>query len=74
MIYLLDLKKDDNGTWLMTSQSFLELTSFAESEADAPIKGVGALEEAIVARIDDGDAIPASATHQRTQALGGKTP
>src|SRR5262249_13136501 len=62
MIYLLDLKKDDNGTWLMTSKPFPELTSVAESEADAPIKGVSALEEAIAARIDDGDAIPASAT------------
>lgn len=62
MVYLLDLTPDDNGTLLITSAAFPELTSFAESETDAREKGLRAVEEAIAARIDEGQSLPPLAT------------
>ncbi len=75
MMYLLDLAPDDNGTFLITSATFPELTSFAETKAEAAMQGVRALEEAIAARIDDGDDIPppaSAAELKRFQAHRGK--
>ncbi len=62
MIYLIDLALDDNGTFLIGSATFPELTSFAGTKAKAAVQGVRALEEAIAARINDGDHIPSPAS------------
>ncbi|MDI3471046.1 MAG: hypothetical protein OJF62_003109 [Pseudolabrys sp.] len=62
MIYLLDVEKDDNGTFLVTCPSFPEVTTFAGDKADVFHNGLAAIEEAIAARIADGVDIPAGAT------------
>ncbi len=51
--------EDDEGTVLVTSPDFPELTTFGDDEADALSYAVGAFEEAIAARISDRQEIPA---------------
>jgi antitoxin HicB len=58
MIYLLTVEKDDNGTFLVTSPDFPEVTTFAESKDKIEQRGLAAIEEAIAARMADGQAIP----------------
>jgi antitoxin HicB len=62
MIYLIDIEPDTNGSLLATCKAFPELTTFGEDKAQAWKNALGALEEAIAARIDDGDPLPAPAT------------
>ncbi len=66
MIYLLNIEPDDNGTVMLTCPAFPEVTSFAEEgpemKAHAWRNGLAAIEEAIAARMSDGEAIPRSAT------------
>lgn len=52
------LTPDDNGTLLIASADFPELTSFGESIEDCLRRARGALLEAIEARIHDGEPIP----------------
>ena len=52
------LLEDDNGTVLATSPDFPELTTFGDDRDEALARAVGALEEAIAARIHDGRDIP----------------
>ena len=61
MIYLIDIAPDD-GTLLATCKAFPELTTFGADKAAVGKNAVGALEEAIAARIDDGEDLPAPAT------------
>lgn len=56
--YGVHLKPDDNGTFLVTSPDFPELTTFGETHEKALACAVGAFEEAIAARISDGEKIP----------------
>jgi antitoxin HicB len=65
MIYLLHTEPDDNGTDLITCSAFPELTTFADSDDDeaARERSLAAVEEAIAARISDGQDIPRPATH-----------
>jgi len=56
--YRIELTPDDNGTFLVTSPDFPELTTFGEDEADALTNAISALEEAIAARIAHKDQIP----------------
>jgi antitoxin HicB len=67
MIYLLDVDKDDNGTLLVTCPAFPEVTTFAKNKADVFWNGLAAIEEAIAARIADGEDIPAGATPARVE-------
>jgi antitoxin HicB len=64
MIYFLCIEPDDNNTDLITCPAFPEVTTFSE-RGDKPrawLNGLGAIEEAIAARISDGRDIPAPAT------------
>lgn len=49
---------EDGDTFLVTSPSFPELTTFGETREEAIIQGEKALMEAIAARIDAREAIP----------------
>ncbi len=51
--------QDDDGTVLATAPDFPELTTFGDDRDEALARAVGALEEAIAARIHDADDIPA---------------
>ena len=62
MIYLIDIEPDTDDSLLATSKAFPELTTFGADKAQAWKNALGALEEAIAARIDDGDPLPAPAT------------
>ena len=62
LTYLLETVADDNGTLLVTCPAFPEVTTFGEDKAQAWHHAIGAIEEAIAARISDGDPIPAPAT------------
>ena len=50
--------KDDDGTLLVTSPDFPELTTFGEDREEVIARAVHALEEAIAARIHDRKEIP----------------
>jgi antitoxin HicB len=58
LTYWVDLTPDDNGTLLVTSPAFPEVTTFGEDEEAARRAAVSAIEEAIAARISDGDPVP----------------
>lgn len=49
---------DDDGTVLVTSPDFPELTTFGDDRDEAAARAVDALEEAIAARISNREAIP----------------
>ena len=51
--------EDDDGTVLATSPDFPELTTFGDDRDEALARAVGALEEAVAARIHDGRDVPA---------------
>ena len=55
--YPVELEEDD-GTILVTSPDFPELTTFGLDEAEALARAVDALDEAIAARIHRGQEIP----------------
>jgi antitoxin HicB len=56
--YRIKLQADDNGTLLVTCPALPEVTTFGEGEADAIQHAVGAIEEAIAARMADGEDVP----------------
>jgi antitoxin HicB len=56
--YPVTLTPDDNGTFLVTSPDFPELTSFGDTVEESLEKARGALLEAIEARINDREPIP----------------
>jgi len=56
--YRVTLEPDDNGTLLVTCQSLPEVTTFGEDEADALKHARDAIEEALAARIADGEDVP----------------
>ena len=51
--YRIELKPDDNGTVLVTCPDLPEVTTFAASEAEAPLRAKDAIEEALASRIAD---------------------
>jgi antitoxin HicB len=61
--YRIKIEPDDNGTFLVTCPSLPEVTTFGENENDAMHHAVGAIEEAIAARIAGSENIPEG--HQR---------
>src|SRR5260370_29800187 len=62
MIYLVDIDTVTDGSLLATCKAFPELTTFGADKAQVWKNALGSLEEAIAARIDDGDPLPAAAT------------
>lgn len=62
MIYLIDVMPDDNGTLLATCKTFPELTTFGADAGEVGRVALGAIEEAIAARIADGEELPAPAS------------
>ena len=67
--YPVILTPDSNGTWLITSPDFPELTSFGHSLEDALERARGALLEAIEARLDHGEPIPRPSTGEHMVRL-----
>jgi antitoxin HicB len=55
--YPVKLEADDNGT-VATCPSLPEVTTFGEDDTDALAHAVDAIEEALAARIADGEDIP----------------
>jgi antitoxin HicB len=58
MWYAIETEQDDNGALLVTVPAFPEITTFAESLAEAPARAADAIEEAIAARMHDGVDVP----------------
>jgi antitoxin HicB len=56
--YRVKLETDDNGTILVTCPALPEVTTFGDDESDALRHATDAIEEAIAARIADGQDIP----------------
>lgn len=50
--------EDDNELVLASSPDFLELTTFGEDSDEALVRAVGAIEEAVAARMEAGQDIP----------------
>ena len=67
--YPVNLHFDDNDTFLVTSCDFPELTAFGNDRDDALAHAVDALEEAVAARIHDGEDIPAPSNGENMVAL-----
>ncbi len=58
LAYRIKLEPDDNGTVLVTCRALPEVTTFGRAEADAVIRARDAIEEALAARIREGQDIP----------------
>lgn len=67
--YIFDLESDDNGTFLATCAAFPEIATFVEEPGDLFFVGVGAIEEAISARMADGRPIPDPATQDELRTV-----
>ena len=68
--YVFTLQPDDNGTYLATCEAFPEIVTFVEEPGELLWHGLGAIEEALAARIADGRDIPSHATVQDLERLG----
>jgi len=55
LAYLIKLTPDDNGTFLVTCPALPEVTTFGETEAEVQRAALGAIEEAVAARISYGE-------------------
>jgi antitoxin HicB len=66
MWYEVVLDADDNDTFMVTAPQFPEVTTFGASQEEACAFGRAAIEEAIAARIADGEDIP----HPLTKTKG----
>jgi len=60
LAYRIKIEPDDNGTLLVTCPAVPEMTTFGDNEADAMHRAVGAIEEAIAARMANGEDVPDS--------------
>ncbi|MER9297850.1 type II toxin-antitoxin system HicB family antitoxin [Mesorhizobium sp. M0621] len=58
MWYELTLAPDDNDTWLVTAPQFDEVVSYGSTQEEACVNGRNAIEEAIAARIANGEDLP----------------
>jgi antitoxin HicB len=57
--YRIELLPDDNGTVMVTCPALPEVTTFAATDADAPLRARDAIEEALAHRMAGGETIPA---------------
>jgi antitoxin HicB len=61
--YRIKIAPDDNGTLLLTCPAFPEVATFGPNAPDQLLSiARAAIEEAIAARISDGEAVPRAAT------------
>ena len=58
LVFTMDEANDGALSWLVTAPAFPEVTTFGDNQEDACRNGLNAIEEAIAARISDGDPIP----------------
>jgi antitoxin HicB len=58
LAYPVELKRDTNGTLLVTFPEFAEAVTFGEDESDALLRAVDALETVLAAGMDDREDIP----------------
>ena len=58
LAYLIKLTPDDNGTFLVTCPALPEVSTFGETEDEVQRTALGAIEEAIAARISYGERLP----------------
>lgn len=58
--YRIDLTPDDNGTLLVSCPSLPIVATFGESDEEARVHAVDAIETALASMIDDGEEIPPS--------------
>src|SRR5712671_5042999 len=58
LAYRIKLKPDDNDSFLVTCPAFPEVATFGESKEEAQRAALGAIEEAIAARMSYGERIP----------------
>jgi antitoxin HicB len=56
--YRIKIEPDDNDTFLLTCPALPELTTFSDHEGEAALRALGAIEEALAARISEGREIP----------------
>ena len=56
--YRIELTPDDNGTVLVTCPDLPEVTSFAETAAEAPLRAKDAIEEAVASRMAEHESVP----------------
>jgi antitoxin HicB len=56
--YRINLEPDDNGSLLVTCPALPKVTTFGDDESDAMKRARGAIEEAIAARMSEGQDIP----------------
>ena len=69
MLYFPIVLEDNDGTVLATSPDFPELTTFGDDRDEALARAVGALEEAVAARIHDGRDVPSPSGGEVRAAL-----
>ncbi len=67
--YPIKLKRDSNGTFLVTAPDFEEVTTFGESEEDALVRAADAIATAMKARIGDRQEIPLPSKPARGQPV-----
>lgn len=65
--YPVTLKKDSNGTLLVTAPDFPELVTFGENKADALMRAADAIATVIQGRISDREKIPKPSRAKRGQ-------
>jgi antitoxin HicB len=73
-IYRIELTPDDNGTFLITSPGFPEVSTFGTDEAECRRWGAMAIEEAIAARLDSGADVPIDTAPCEGRVLSVETP
>ncbi len=56
--YEIRIEPDDDGTFLVTVPAFPEITTFADTPDEASVIAPAAVEEAIAARMADGEDVP----------------
>jgi predicted RNase H-like HicB family nuclease len=56
--YRILLEPDDNGTFLVTCPALPEVTTFGKNRRDVAVRAGDAIEEALAARISDGQNVP----------------
>jgi antitoxin HicB len=56
--YRIELTPDDNGTLLVTSPDLPEVTTFAETAAEASLRARNAIEDALASRMANHEAVP----------------
>jgi antitoxin HicB len=66
--YPVNLKRDDNGTIMVTAADFPELATFGADKADALLRAADAIATAIQGRISDREPIPEPSALRRRQS------